>query len=231
MDRACNLNYKPVKPGVQWAGIILNQLDILERPAGEARREERRAAMLDAAESLFLEQGYDQTTLAAVVGRSGGSLATLYDHFGNKEGLLRAMIVRIASSNRPPVPDGSSAQTHRADQLRGFAHALYTHLTTPRNIALTRMVMIEVLRDPDFAQRVYAEIHCSIVAELAGLFAVWTEQGHARIANPEAAANLFMATIVSDTKLRVLCGNTVERLSTQELDWRLDGLITHLQIA
>ena len=48
--------------------------------------------MIEAAESLFLEQGYDATSLAAVVKRSGGSLATLYELFGNKQGLLRAII-------------------------------------------------------------------------------------------------------------------------------------------
>ena len=48
--------------------------------------------MIEAAESLFLEQGYDTTSLAAIVKRSGGSLATLYELFGNKQGLLRAII-------------------------------------------------------------------------------------------------------------------------------------------
>lgn len=35
-----------------------------------------------------MEQGYDGTSLAEIVRRSGGSLATLYDLFGNKQGLL-----------------------------------------------------------------------------------------------------------------------------------------------
>src|SRR3546814_3108340 len=50
------------------------------------RRQDRRKAILDAAESLFLDQGFDRVSLAAVVGQSGGSLATLYELFGNKQG-------------------------------------------------------------------------------------------------------------------------------------------------
>src|SRR3546814_4201594 len=57
-------------------------------------RERRQSAILDAAESLFLEQGYERTSLAEIVKRSGGSLATLYELFGNKQGLLRAIADR-----------------------------------------------------------------------------------------------------------------------------------------
>lgn len=61
---------------------------------GPSPRERRQSAILDAAESLFLEQGYDRTSLAEIVKRSGGSLATLYELFGNKQGLLHAIATR-----------------------------------------------------------------------------------------------------------------------------------------
>lgn len=48
------------------------------------RLEERRSALLTAAQNLFLEQGYERTTLGDVVARAGGSLATLYKLFGDK---------------------------------------------------------------------------------------------------------------------------------------------------
>src|SRR3546814_1994530 len=64
------------------------------------RRQDRRKAILDAAESLFLDQGFDRVSLAAVVGQSGGSLATLYELFGNKQGLLRAVIERGEQERR-----------------------------------------------------------------------------------------------------------------------------------
>ena len=54
----------------------------------------RHEAILDAAETLFIEQGYDRTSLAEIVRRSGGSLATLYELFGNKQGLLHAIAIR-----------------------------------------------------------------------------------------------------------------------------------------
>jgi AcrR family transcriptional regulator len=51
----------------------------------------RRHAFLDAAREVFLEQGYEAASVNDVVRVAGGSLATLYAQFGNKEGLFLAV--------------------------------------------------------------------------------------------------------------------------------------------
>src|SRR5258708_28499552 len=48
----------------------------------------RRQAILEAAREVFLERGYGDSTVDAVVERAGGSKATVYALFGNKEGLF-----------------------------------------------------------------------------------------------------------------------------------------------
>jgi AcrR family transcriptional regulator len=53
----------------------------------------RRQAFLEAAREVFLEQGYEAASVNDVVRRAGGSLATLYAQFGNKEGLFRAVMI------------------------------------------------------------------------------------------------------------------------------------------
>src|ERR1700742_3483370 len=57
-------------------------------PRGEARRR----AFLDAALQVFLQQGLAEASVNDVVRLAGGSLATLYAQFGNKEGLFLAVI-------------------------------------------------------------------------------------------------------------------------------------------
>jgi AcrR family transcriptional regulator len=52
----------------------------------------RRHAFLEAAREVFLEQGYEAASVNDVVRRAGGSLATLYAQFGNKEGLFFAVL-------------------------------------------------------------------------------------------------------------------------------------------
>lgn len=66
----------------------------------------RRQAFLQAAREVFLEHGYEAASVNDVVRQAGGSLATLYAQFGNKEGLFLAFMQdqhdRFAREMRPP---------------------------------------------------------------------------------------------------------------------------------
>jgi len=53
---------------------------------------ERGAKILNAAQKLFLEHGYDKTSLEMIINESGGSRRNIYSEFGNKEGLLVAVM-------------------------------------------------------------------------------------------------------------------------------------------
>ncbi len=50
--------------------------------------EERRQEILEAALSLFLEKGYNQTSVSAIVKKVGVAQGTFYYHFPNKNKLL-----------------------------------------------------------------------------------------------------------------------------------------------
>ena len=65
--------------------------------------DESRQRILDAAEELFLERGYDKTTLGAIGERCGISYGSIPWHFGNKAGLLYAVVTRIANEDNGGV--------------------------------------------------------------------------------------------------------------------------------
>ena len=48
--------------------------------------------ILHAAKTLFLEHGYENTSLEMIINESGGSRRNIYSEFGNKEKLLLAVI-------------------------------------------------------------------------------------------------------------------------------------------
>ncbi len=50
--------------------------------------------ILDAAESLFAERGYDGTSLRAITARAGANLAAVNYHFNSKEALIGALFGR-----------------------------------------------------------------------------------------------------------------------------------------
>ncbi len=68
----------------------------------------RRQAFLQAAREVFLEHGYEAASVNDVVRIAGGSLATLYAQFGNKEGLFLAFMQdqhdRFVRDMRPTKP-------------------------------------------------------------------------------------------------------------------------------
>lgn len=63
--------------------------------AAERRGEHTRERILDAAEGLFADRGFDGTTLRDVAGRVGIRTPSLYNHFPSKEALYTAVIERV----------------------------------------------------------------------------------------------------------------------------------------
>ncbi|MFN2463470.1 MAG: TetR/AcrR family transcriptional regulator [Candidatus Dormibacteria bacterium] len=62
------------------------------------RSEKTRARILDAAERLILERGLDGVGMEGVAEAAGVSRQAVYDKFGSKGGLLRAMVERTEES-------------------------------------------------------------------------------------------------------------------------------------
>jgi AcrR family transcriptional regulator len=50
--------------------------------------------ILDAAEALYAEFGFAETSMRALTARAGVNLAAVHYHFGSKEGLFRALVER-----------------------------------------------------------------------------------------------------------------------------------------
>jgi len=53
--------------------------------------------ILNAAQQLFFQHGFDETSLEMIINEAGGSRRSIYNEFGNKQGLLMAVIQRQVS--------------------------------------------------------------------------------------------------------------------------------------
>src|SRR5712664_1839917 len=68
--------------------------------ARQARTRRTRAAVVEAARTLFLERGYAATTIEAISDRSDTPQATVYRLFSSKLGILKAVLdVSIVGDN------------------------------------------------------------------------------------------------------------------------------------
>lgn len=63
-------------------------------PAGSDRGRDTRERLLDAAERLFAERGFEGTSLRAITHAAGASVSAANYHFRSKEALLRATLRR-----------------------------------------------------------------------------------------------------------------------------------------
>src|SRR3984957_940811 len=84
-----------------------------EHPARQARTRRTRAAVVDAAQNLFVERGYAATTIEAISDLSDTPQATIYRLFSSKLGILKAVLDvsiggdddAVAMADRPHVRD------------------------------------------------------------------------------------------------------------------------------
>jgi AcrR family transcriptional regulator len=85
-------------------------------PTGKAATQER---ILAAATALFVEQGYDQTTVQEVATRAGVSRATVFWHFSEKAALFRESFSRLLQPFRESVErdPGSFEPAKRLEEL------------------------------------------------------------------------------------------------------------------
>ncbi|GAA5153995.1 helix-turn-helix domain-containing protein [Amycolatopsis dongchuanensis] len=113
--------------------------------------EESRRRILDAAEELFAERGFERTSFVDIAERSGISRGSIPWHFRNKDGLLMAVLVRAMDRFLPPE------RYRRA--LPSLATLLLDYESWARsgNSALIFMVLTEAMRSTGPVRGQYQE--------------------------------------------------------------------------
>jgi AcrR family transcriptional regulator len=115
-----------------------------------ARGRARLAQILDAAADLFLEVGYEQTSIDAILLRSGGSKSTLYAYFPTKQDLFRAVIDSVVANSELGV--ALDVSTNARVVLTEFAVSRQRVVMSPRHRAVLGLVIAERDRFPDLAE-------------------------------------------------------------------------------
>lgn len=128
-------------------------VDVVDAPAVSGKRERytteaRRQAILKAAADVFLERGYADASIDAVVEKSGGSKATVYALFGNKEGLFSAAAAECAEEFASAIGTVNVC-TSLPDSLRRIAVAYMKVVLSPKKLAMFRTMCGDSARMPE----------------------------------------------------------------------------------
>ena len=121
-------------------------------PLGRPKDPAKRAAVLEAAQQLFSEQGFDGVSMDQIAQTAGVSKLTLYSHFGDKDGLLSAVVRSHCEREMPLELFEPSPEVALRPRLLDIAHAFYAMVSCPQAIAGHRMLCAPHAMTPNMAR-------------------------------------------------------------------------------
>jgi AcrR family transcriptional regulator len=171
-----------------------------------ARGTARREAMLTAALAVFLEHGYEGASIEEVMRRVGGSKASLYRYFGNKEGLFGDIITMRCEEFMQGFVVPAQADDDIEQTLTRIAQRFVRIFLDPERRELFRIMLAEMPRFPALAQRFYEQGPARARKLLGDYFRRQHEAGRLVCPDPEFIATQFIEMVKANPQHRALLG-------------------------
>jgi len=108
----------------------------------------RREQLIAVAEQLFLQHGFANTSVNAIVRDAGGSLATLYAEFGSKEALFESVLSERAARFFPEEQSAPRQTLDAQAELRALATHMLKRMLSDDGLAVYRIAVHEAPRFP-----------------------------------------------------------------------------------
>jgi AcrR family transcriptional regulator len=164
-----------------------------KRQRVSSRGQQRKAKILSAATTLFLSQGYGETSIDAIVEKSGGSKATLYSYYPTKADLFRAVVDSIVTTQEGPQLESLD---NVRDTLVNFAEHRLGIVFSSNHRALMRLIISERERFPDIARMYYEQgpLHSHMV--LRDYFEILIGKGVLDIRSADEACEFFRGMLM-----------------------------------
>jgi AcrR family transcriptional regulator len=168
-----------------------------------ATDDDRRRQAMDAAEAMFLANGYHGTTVATIARSASMSKKTIYQVFGSKEDLMDAVLTRrLATLTRPldAADDNRPPEQVLTALLLQFAR----FVLAPDEIAFVRLLIADVIVGDELAQLLSRKHFLIGRTTLAQWLARQAELGKLCDETPEAAAEMLVGMVLGDLHSRLL---------------------------
>jgi len=197
-----------------------------DAPAG--RSAAKRQAIIDAARTVFLRNGYGGASMDEIAALAAASKQTVYKHFADKQALFTQIITsdieQAENSSQPLVTTLRDSDDIERD-LRSFARQHIAVVTQPHLVQMRRIIISEAERFPDLARTWYERGPERGYATLAEQFEELARRGGLRIHDPLLAAQHFNWLVLSVPLNRAMFLGSNTRFSRRELDRYADEAV------
>lgn len=171
-------------------------------------------AILDAASEVLGERGLS-APMEAIARRAGVSKQTVYNHYGCKAELVRALVERRVNTITAPLRE-PGAEEHPGDALAAYARTLLT-VVTNQSYSLMRVTIQSAGEMPELAREVFEAGPLRSRAQLADFLERETIAGRMKVPDPKMAAEFFGGMVLGQRQTKALL-NIAPELREDEID-------------
>ncbi len=180
-------------------------VEACRRPGRQPMPEAERCRLLcEAAEAVFLRDGYLAASMDDVARAAGMSKRTLYQHYPSKAALFEATVGTMFAPLSLDTDLEREPDLERA--LAGIVEAAGRHLLAARQHALLRLVISEVQRSPELAEAFNRVVLAKGASALERRLQAEIEAGRLRLTDAKAAATMLFGMSFGVTHIQALLG-------------------------
>ncbi len=147
--------------------------------------------ILDAAQNLFYHQGFDETSLAMIINEAGGSRRSIYNEFGNKRGLLMAVIQRQVKA-QSEILTSINRDLEAKEALNQVCSKFVLGMLSAELMSLFRLVVQQVVKFPELGEMIYKNGPMAGILPLVDYLSWLTEQKILKIENCHLSAQMLL---------------------------------------
>jgi len=152
------------------------------------KTETRRNAIIEAATHVFLENGFEKTTMSDIATQLGGSKATLYGYFSTKEDLFLEAMNALGETLFAKTYAELLTEGDIRDRLRHFGISMLSFTTSANALAMFRLLIAGSAR-PEIGRSLYIQEMQKGEAAIKALLKAAMDAGQLRQCDPQVVAD------------------------------------------
>ncbi len=156
----------------------------------DGHKQETRELILEAAERVFGERGFDGARTREIAKRAGVNVAQLHYHFGSKADLYQAVLRNAASRLQSRLLAAVQGEGAPVDRLRRAVRAHFDLLASRRHVV--GLLLDALVRRDAFALEFVREVLAPVLGEVVPAVAAGREDGSFR---PVPVDQTFISTV------------------------------------